>query len=55
VYSANGSNSFVDIGGGAVHLVRNQGTEVARAVAVQFVPTGATRRIDVPDPGNCAF
>jgi quercetin dioxygenase-like cupin family protein len=55
VYSANGTNAFVDIGGGDVHLVRNEGTEEARTVAVQLIPSGAARRIDVPDPGNCQF
>jgi len=55
VYSASGTNSFVDVGGGDVHLVRNEGTVEARAVVVQFVPTGATRRIDAPAPGNCPF
>ena len=55
VYSATGTNSFVDIGGGDVHLVRNEGTEEARTVAVQLVPAGAVRRIDAPDPGNCNF
>jgi hypothetical protein len=55
VYSATGTNAFVDIGGGDVHLVRNEGTVEARAVAVQFVPAGAARTIDAPDPGNCPF
>ena len=55
VYSATGANSFVDVGGGDVHLIRNEGTEEARTVVVQFIPTGATRRIDAPAPGNCPF
>ena len=56
VYSATGpNNSFVDIGGGDVHLLRNEGTEEARTVVVQLIPAGATRRIDAPDPGNCNF
>jgi hypothetical protein len=55
VYSATGTNSFVDIGGGAVHLLRNEGTEEARTVVVQLIPAGSTRRIDAPDPGNCNF
>jgi len=55
VYSATGTNAFVDVGGGDVHLVRNEGTVEARAVVVQFVPTGAVRRIDAPAPGNCPF
>jgi quercetin dioxygenase-like cupin family protein len=55
VYSANGTNAFVDIGGGDVHLVRNEGTEEARTIAVQLIPAGAPRRIDAPDPGTCSF
>jgi quercetin dioxygenase-like cupin family protein len=55
VYSTNGTNSFVDVGGGAVHLIRNEGTEEARTIVVQLVPAGAARRIDAPAPGNCPF
>jgi hypothetical protein len=55
VYSATGTNGFVDVGGGDVHLIRNEGTEEARTVVVQFIPTGAARRIDAPAPGNCPF
>jgi quercetin dioxygenase-like cupin family protein len=55
VYSATGTNAFVDVGVGDVHLVRNEGTVEARAIVVQFVPTGAVRRIDAPAPGNCSF
>jgi len=56
VFSANGANSFVDIGGGDVHIVRNESGAVAKTVAVQFVPKGADRRVDVtPAPGNCPF
>jgi len=57
VYSATGTspNAFVDVGGGDVHLIRNEGTEEARTVVVQFIPTGAARRIDAPAPGNCPF
>ena len=47
---------FVDPGDGHVHLLRNEGTEPAETVAVQFLARGATRRIDIPvAPGNCAF
>jgi quercetin dioxygenase-like cupin family protein len=45
--------SFTDIGCGDVHLVRNEGSVVAVAIAVQIVPAGAPRRIDMPAPGNC--
>jgi hypothetical protein len=33
-----------------VQVLRNEGT-----VEAQLVPTGATRKIDTPDPGNCPF
>jgi quercetin dioxygenase-like cupin family protein len=52
-YSPTGTNAFVDVGGGDVHMVRNEGSVEARAVVVQFVPAGAVRRIDAPDPANC--
>jgi len=55
VYSAGGSNAFVDFGGGAVHLVRNESTAEARTVVVQLIPAGAVRRIDAADPGYCSF
>ncbi len=55
VYSANGSNSFVDIGGGAVHLIRNETDATAQTIVVQLIPAGAVRREDAPDPGNCSF
>ncbi len=55
VYSANGTNSFVDIGGGAVHLIRDESGSVAKTIAVQLIPAGAVRRQDAPDPGNCPF
>jgi len=46
---------FVDPGAGHVHIVRNEGAVAATAIAVQLIPAGAARRIDVPDPGNCHF
>lgn len=55
VYSANGTNSFVDIGGGAVHIIRDESGAVAKTVVVQLVPAGAARRLDAPAPGNCPF
>ncbi len=56
VYSANGTNAFVDIGGGDVHIIRDESGAVAKTVVVQFIPKDATRRIDVvPAPGNCPF
>lgn len=46
---------FVDPGGGSVHLLRNESAAPAETVAVQFLPRGADRRIDAPDPGSCPF
>jgi hypothetical protein len=46
---------FVDPGGDHVHIIRNEGTVRASAIAVQLIPAGATRRIDAPAPGNCPF
>jgi len=46
---------FVDVGGGHVHVLRNEGSIEARTVVVQLIPAAATRRIDAPSPGNCAF
>jgi len=51
VYTA--GQGFVDEGGSDVHMLRNNGSVQAETVAVQFVQSGATRRIDEPDPGNC--
>ena len=45
---------FVDKGFD-VHLVRNEGKVDLVTVVVSFVPKGADRRIDRPDPGHCAF
>jgi hypothetical protein len=56
VYSASGTNSFVDIGSGAEHIIRDESGAVAKTVVVQLIPKGATRRLDVtPAPGNCPF
>lgn len=56
VYDAtHGPVSFVDTGGpGHAHIIANDGTTVADGYAVQFLPQGATRRIDVtPAPPGC--
>ncbi len=53
VYSA--GTGFVDAGGDHVHLLRNEGTVPAKTIAVQLIPANATRRIDMPAPGNCPF
>ena len=57
VYTAGtADNSFVDIGSGAVHIIRDESGAVAKTVVVQLIPKDATRRIDVtPAPGNCPF
>ena len=56
VYTAGSTDdSFVDIGGGDVHLVRNETAAEAQAVAIQLIPAGAERRLDADDPGNCKF
>lgn len=45
---------FVDFGDHA-HLLRNESGAAAETVAIQFLPLGATRRIDAPAPSNCNF
>lgn len=56
VYTANtANNSFVDPGDGHVHIIRNETSAMAQAIAVQLIPSGAVRRQDAPDPGNCSF
>jgi quercetin dioxygenase-like cupin family protein len=51
VYEA--GSAFVDVGGGDVHLVRNENSVNLETVAFQVVPAGAARRIDAPNPGFC--
>jgi quercetin dioxygenase-like cupin family protein len=45
--------SFTDPGGDDSHVLHNEGTTVAETIAVQFLPTTATRRIDEPAPSGC--
>jgi quercetin dioxygenase-like cupin family protein len=52
VYTA--GMGFVD-GGDHVHLLRNEGSVPAETIAVQFLPAGASRRIDAPAPPGCAI
>jgi quercetin dioxygenase-like cupin family protein len=54
VYRA-GEQGSIDIGSGHSHLIRNESGAPAETVAVQFVPAGADRRIDMPKPTNCEF
>jgi len=53
VYTA--GMAFADEGGTHAHIVRNEGTVEATAIAVQVIPSGQPRRIDVDAPGNCPF
>ena len=54
VYTA--GMAFVDQGGSHAHIIRNEGTVVAQNIAVQMVPAGQARRVDLPSaPGNCPF
>jgi quercetin dioxygenase-like cupin family protein len=53
VYTA--GMSFVDHGGDHIHIVRNEGTVEADAIAIRLVPAGQPGRIDAPSPGNCPF
>jgi quercetin dioxygenase-like cupin family protein len=53
VYTA--GETFVDSGGGHVHLIRNETADIAKTVAVQLVPHGPMRRLDAAAPGNCPF
>lgn len=47
-------NTLVDPGDGHVHLICNETASAAKTMAVQLVPTAATRRQDVtPVPQAC--
>jgi quercetin dioxygenase-like cupin family protein len=46
---------FVDPGGNHVHNIRNEGAVEARTIAMQLIPSDATRRIDAANPGSCPF
>jgi hypothetical protein len=48
-------SAFVDEGGSHSHIIRNESDVVAQTIAVQLIPAGQPRRIDVADPGNCHF
>ena len=53
VYTA--GQGFVDEGGDHVHVLRNEDSVEARTMAVQLIPAGAARRIDVDGNPNCPF
>jgi hypothetical protein len=56
VYTANSpNNSFIDLGDGVVHIIRDESGAPAQTIAVQLVPSKAQRRQDVSAPGNCPF
>ena len=56
VYTANTpNNSFIDPGDGHVHIIRDESGVAAQTIAVQLIPSGATRRQDVNNPGSCPF
>jgi quercetin dioxygenase-like cupin family protein len=46
-------DSFTDLGCGDVHLLRNEGSVCAVTIAVQIIPAGQPRRIDVNQPASC--
>ena len=46
-------SSFTDPGGNDVHMLKNNGTEQAETIAVQFLPTGAARKTDATVPPGC--
>jgi quercetin dioxygenase-like cupin family protein len=46
---------LVDPGGDHVHVLRNEGSEEARTIAVQLIPAGAARRIDAAANPACLF
>ena len=45
--------TFVDEGGGHLHLVRNETGIAAEVSVVQIMPAGVPRRMDAPRPNNC--
>jgi quercetin dioxygenase-like cupin family protein len=47
--------SFIDRGGGHVHIARNEGITNLVLLATYLVPVGAPVRTDVPNPGICPF
>ena len=52
----NAGSTFVDEGGGHVHIGRNEGTTAVELSATYLLPAGAGPRTDVASPpGNCPF
>jgi hypothetical protein len=54
-HSYSAGAGFIDLGGGHVHILRNETNAPAETIAVQLLPEAAVRRIDVADAGNCPF
>ena len=52
IYQA--GETFTDVGCGHVHLAQNAGNVPTVLMVVHILPAGQPRRIDAPDPGNCA-
>lgn len=48
-------DTFVDIGGGHVHIARNEGATDLVLYATYLLPVGAGLRTDAGAPGNCPF
>lgn len=49
-------DSFVDRGGGHVHIARNEGSTDLVLYATYLIPAGSAGfRTDVPDPATCSF
>jgi hypothetical protein len=46
-------SSFVDEGGRDVHMLRNNTHAAAETIAVQLIPQGLARRVDMPVPHRC--
>jgi quercetin dioxygenase-like cupin family protein len=51
VYPA--GSGFIDVGGGDVHMLKNNGDVPAETIAVQLLPKDSPRRIDADAPANC--
>ena len=52
----NAGSTFVDEGGGHIHIARNEGTTPVEVSVTYLLPVGAGPRTDVtPAPGNCTF
>jgi mannose-6-phosphate isomerase-like protein (cupin superfamily) len=46
-------DTFIDEGGGHVHIARNEGATDLVLYATYLLPVGAPLRTDQPDPGTC--